>query len=102
MKTLDFDALSLNARNLVLTAENDYSTYQNLNWLANCVAKKIRRGVVCTVEHLAGCSTMKTIVRNTAKDLKQFGVNCSMAERNEACEYLAAEIFEDIKDGQYN
>lgn len=41
MKTLDFDALSLNDRNLVLTTENDYNTYQNLNWLANCVAAEI-------------------------------------------------------------
>lgn len=103
MKTLDFDALTLNARELILTAENDYQIYKQLDWLANCVAMKVRKGVICTVEHLANCSTMKTIVRETAKNLKKkYGVNCTMPERREACEYLASEIIQGVEDEQYN
>lgn len=98
MKTLDFDALSANAREIVLVAENDYNIYQRLDWLASCVAKKVRKGVACTVEHLANCSTMKTIVRETAKEIQQFGTNCTMNERREACTYLAMQIFETLED----
>lgn len=98
MKTLDFNALSDCAREIVLVAENDYGYYQHLNWLAGCVAKKVRNGVACSVEHLANCSTMKTIVREIAKEIRQYDYYASMDERCEACEYLASQIIDNIED----
>lgn len=48
--------------NLKLYIDNSREIYCISEWLANCVAKKIKKCQPVTIEHLANCSTMKKII----------------------------------------
>lgn len=92
--TVNFDELTHAATNIVLTAENDYNYYKVLEWLKNCITKKIKRGQSVSVEHLANCSTMQTFCRNIAKELMQYDIKASLTDRKDAALYLAQSVFD--------
>lgn len=52
---------------LTITAENCRETYCRLEWLANCVEKKLRKGIPVPIDYLANCATMREIVRSAKK-----------------------------------
>lgn len=52
---------------VVLTAVNCYDVYKFIEWCANAIAKKIRRGVVPEPEILENSCTVKNIAREAAK-----------------------------------
>lgn len=81
--------------NLSLMAKNCRETYLKIEWLQNCVAKRIKRGQLCTVEHLAECATMKLIIREAAKNVIYWGGETpTREERREAAVELAENILE--------
>lgn len=92
-----FKELTHGACNIVLTAENDNKYYKVLEWLANCIAKKIKRGQIVSVEYLANCSTMQTLCRNIAKELTQYDINASMLERRAAAQYLSQSVLDMVE-----
>lgn len=59
--------------NLKLYIDNSREIYLTTEWLANCVAKKMAKGQEVTIEHLATCSTMKTIIRAAKNMIKNYG-----------------------------
>lgn len=97
MTNVTFNELTHGATNIVLTAENDYKHYKVLEWLANCIAKKVKRGQSVDAAHLANCSVMQTLCRNVANELKQYDINASMTDRKEAAQYLAQSVFDMVE-----
>lgn len=77
--------------NLNLYIENDYSIYRLIEWLTACVEKRIRKNAAVTVEHLANCSTMKTIIRMGVKMCKEYGEPTADKEERAAVALQQAE-----------
>ena len=46
---------------ILLYAQNDRDVYKLQQWLAECVAKRIKSGKEVSVDHLANCSTMQKL-----------------------------------------
>ena len=63
----------MTATNLKLYIDNSRDIYCITEWLANCVAKKMKKSQPVTVEHLANSSTMKKIISMGAKMCAKFG-----------------------------
>lgn len=93
MATANFDSHTVWA--IVSTAQNHYDIYRLLEWLEGAMAKKIRRGQVMDVHHLAGCSTMRRLVRLAIKLGEIEGV--TSADRREASIQLAQSCIEDAE-----
>lgn len=77
--------------NLKLYIENDYSIYRLIEWLTSCVEKRIRKSAAVSVEHLANCSTMKTIIRMGVKMCKEYGEPTADKEERAAVALQQAE-----------
>ena len=77
--------------NLNLYIENEYTIYRLVEWLTSCVEKRIRKGAAVTVEHLANCSTMKTIIRMSVKMCKEYGEPTADKEERAAVARMQAE-----------
>ena len=69
----------------------NYECYRYAEWLENCIAKKIRKGQPVTVEHLANCSTMKTIIREGVKMCRKYGEPTADKEERAAVARMQAE-----------
>lgn len=70
---------------LAMYIRNTSEIYNITLWLQNCIIKKINKGVQPQVEHLANCSTMKTIIREAAKLLYKYdGITPTKQEKQEA------------------
>ena len=100
--TTNFYDLNDNATNIVLFAENTESIQRGIEeWLQNCIAKKIRRGEVVTVEHLCECSTLKKIVSEAIKLYRKCSyedyLHITAVDRLQARQYLANSIMEEAK-----
>ena len=82
---------------ILLYAQNDRDVYKLQQWIANCVAKRIKSGKDISIEHLANCSTMKQITCAAAKICKKYGEPFTMQDRKEAAVNIAESIIEDAK-----
>ena len=82
---------------ILLYAQNERDIYNLQQWLAECVAKRIKSGKDVSVEHLANCSTMKDIIGMAAKICKKYGESFTMQDRKEASVNIAESIIEDAK-----
>ena len=82
---------------ILLYAQNDRDVYKLQQWLANCVAKRIKSGKEVSVDHLATCSAMKDIIGMSAKICKKYGEPFTMQDRKEAAVNIAESIIEDAK-----
>lgn len=51
---------------LAMYIRNEREIYNITGWLQNCIIKKTNSGVQPQLEHLANCSTMKTIIREAS------------------------------------
>lgn len=58
--------------NVMIYVQNSRDIYQITEWLQNCVAKRIKKGQLVSVEHLAGCSSMTKIVRMAVQLCKEW------------------------------
>lgn len=52
---------------LAMYIRNTREIYDITTWLQDCIIKKANKGIQPSIEHLANCSTMKTIIREAAK-----------------------------------
>lgn len=89
----------MTSTNLNLYIENDYTIYRLVEWLEKCVSKRIQKGAAVTVEHLANCSTMKTIIRMGVKMCKKYGEPTADKEERAAVARMQAESI--IENARY-
>ena len=83
---------------LAMYIRNTSKIYNITLWLQNCIIKKINKGVQPQVEHLANCSTMKTIIREAAKLLYKYdGITPTKQEKQEAAWEHAKYILECVQ-----
>ena len=82
---------------ILLYAQNDRDVYKLQQWLADCVAKRIKSGKEVNVEHLANCSTMQKITCAAAKICNKYGEPFTMQDRKEAAVSIAESVIEDAK-----
>lgn len=77
---------------------NDREIYNITEWLRNCIIKKINSGVRPQLEHLANCSTMKTIIREAAKLLYKYdGITPTRQEKQQAAKEYAKYILDGVQ-----
>lgn len=91
--------LSLNARRIVVYAENKEEIYTKL-FLPLCrqLVKRLVSGKGVELNHLAECSTMKKIICASVKVMRKYdGCTPSKAERKEAGFALASLLIEQAK-----
>ena len=82
---------------ILLYANNDRDVYKLKQWLAECVAKRIKSGKEVSVEHLANCSTMQKITCAAAKICRKYGYPFTSKDRKEAAVSIAESIIEDAE-----
>ena len=83
---------------LAMYIRNTSDIYNITLWLQNCVIKKANKGIQPQVEHLANCSTMKTIIREAAKLLYKYdGITPTRQEKQEAAREHAEYILECVQ-----
>lgn len=82
---------------ILLYARNESDIYNLQQWLADCVANRIKSGKEVSVEHLANCSTMKDIICMAAKICKRYGEPFTIQDRKEAAVSIAESVIEDAK-----
>lgn len=69
---------------LAMYIRNTREIYDITTWLQNCIIKKANKGIQLSIEHLANCSTMKTIIREAAKLLYKYdGIIPTKQEKQE-------------------
>ena len=82
---------------IIIYTENVESIYNRLAWLARCITKKIKRGITPDEQHLALCSTMRTIIREAEQYASHdMGRRATTEERRAAADYLSRYILEGI------
>ena len=82
---------------ILLYVQNDRDVYKLQQWLAKCVAKRIKSGKEVSVEHLANCSTMQKITCAAAKICNKYGEPFTIQDRKEAAIAIAESVIEDAK-----
>lgn len=82
---------------ILLYAQNDRDVYKLQQWLAKCVAKRIKSGKEVSVEHLANCSTMQKITCAAAKICNKYGEPFTIQDRKEATIAIAESVIEDAE-----
>lgn len=77
---------------------NTSEIYNIISWLQDCIVKKANKGIQPSIEHLANCSTMKTIVREAAKLLYKYdGITPTRQEKQQAAREHAKYILECVQ-----
>lgn len=77
---------------------NTREIYDITTWLQNCIIKKANKGIQPSIEHLANCSTMKTIIREAAKLLYKYdGIIPTKQEKQETAYKHAKCIFDSVQ-----
>ena len=82
---------------ILLYAQNERDIYNLQQWLAECVAKRIKSGKEVSVEHLANCSTMQKITCAAANICRKYGEPFTMQDRKEAAVTIAESVIENAK-----
>lgn len=90
---------SENAQTLAIYANNSRDAYQVIEWLTNCVTKKMRKGVEVNVEHLANCATLRMLMRAVVREAAELGDprQFSIDDRRAAAYRIAEDIMTDAK-----
>lgn len=76
-----------------IIAMNTLPVYQEIEKLAARVKKRKDKGLSVTIEHLAHCSTMKTVVRMAC--MYEEG-HITKEEKTEGAKHIAEYIIEDL------
>lgn len=83
---------------LAMYIRNTREIYDITAWLQDTLIKKTDKGVQPQVEHLASCSTMKTIIREAARLLYRYdGITPTRQERQEAAREHAEYILDSVQ-----
>ena len=83
---------------LAMYIRNTSEIYNITSRLQNCIIKKINKGIQPSIEHLANCSTMKTIIREAAKLLYKYdGITPTKQEKQEAAREHAKYILDSVQ-----
>ena len=83
---------------LAMYIRNTSEIYNMTSWLQNCIIKKANKGIQPSIEHLANCSTMKTIIREAAKLLYKYdGITPTKQEKQEAAREHAKYILDSVQ-----
>lgn len=83
---------------LAIYIRNTREIYDITTLLQNCLIKKVNKGIQPQVEHLANCSTIKTIIREAAKLLHKYdGITPTRQEKQEAAREHAKYILECVQ-----
>ena len=83
---------------LTMYIRNTSELYNITSRLQNCIIKKINKGIQPQVEYLVNCSTMKGIIRETAKLLYKYdGITPTRQEKQEAVREHAKYILECVQ-----
>lgn len=83
---------------LAMYIRNTREIYNITSQLQNCITKKINKGIQPSIEHLANCSTMKTIIREAAKLLYKYdGIIPTKQEKQEAAREHAKYILDSVQ-----
>lgn len=83
---------------ITMYIRNTSEIYNTTLCLQNCIIKKINKGIQPQVEHLANCSTMKTIIREAAKLLYKYdGITPTRQEKQEAAREHAKYILDSVQ-----
>lgn len=71
-------------------------TMRKIEWLTECIEKRLVKGQAVTAEHLAESSTIKKIVSESAKYAQRFGEMYTKDEKRMARRKIADKIINDI------
>lgn len=83
---------------LAMYIRNTREIYDITTWLQNCIIKKANKGIQPSIEHLANCSTMKTIIREAARLLYKYdGITPAKQEKQEAAREHAKYILDSVQ-----
>lgn len=83
---------------LAIYIRNTREIYDITTWLQNCLVKKNKQGCTPQIEYLTNCSTMKTIIRESAKLLYKYdGITPTRQEKQEAAREHAKYILECVQ-----
>lgn len=83
---------------LAIYIRNTREIYDITTLLQNCLIKKVNKGIQPQVEHLANCSTIKTIIREAAKLLYKYdGITPTRQEKQEAAREHAKYILDSVQ-----
>lgn len=83
---------------LAMYIRNTREIYDITAWLQNCIIKKANKGIQPSIEHLANCSTMKTIIREAAKLLYKYdGIIPTKQEKQQAAREHAKYILDSVQ-----
>lgn len=83
---------------LAIYIRNTREIYDITTLLQNCLIKKVNKGIKPQVEHLANCSTIKTIIREAAKLLYKYdGITPTRQEKQEAAREHAKYILDSVQ-----
>lgn len=83
---------------LAMYIRNTREIYDITTWLQNCIIKKANKGIQPSIEYLANCSTMRTIIREAAKLLYKYdGITPTKQEKQEAARGHAEYILECVQ-----
>ena len=83
---------------LAMYIRNTREIYDITTWLHDILIKKINKGVQPQVEHLANCSTKKSIIREAAKLIYKYdGITTTKQEKQEAAREHAKYILDSVQ-----
>lgn len=83
---------------LAMYIRNTREIYDITTWLQNCIIKKANKGIQPSIEHLANCSAMKSIIREAAKLLYKYdGITPTKQEKQEASREHAKYILDSVQ-----
>jgi hypothetical protein len=97
-QTKPFAELTLEAMNIVLTAENTERITNHLYDVAEMVSRRIANEKPVTLEYLAGAYSLRSIVAESIKQIRHDGgaYHFTPAIRKESALYLADNILNEV------
>lgn len=75
---------TLTAKQLKIYVDNSRDIYSITESLQNSLAKKIRKGVLVSVERIASCASMQRIIRMAANMVQEYDNNRPTADDRRA------------------
>ena len=83
---------------LAMYIRNTREIYDITTWLQDCIIKKANKGIQPSIERLANCSTMKTIIREAAKLLYKYdGITPTRQEKQQVAREHAKYILDGVQ-----
>lgn len=83
---------------LAMYIRNTREIYDITTWLQDCIIKKANKGIQPSIEYLANCSAMKSIIREAAKLLYKYdGITPTRQEKQQAAKEHAKYILDGVQ-----